>query len=151
MWGLKGGVLRGNIDEENADNIHIQDPVEPTSFWVNPFGVAWPLLKASDLIRVNEEGKVVDGGPCRLLNAAGKISTSPISLKPGIDRKMLTHLILISIYDTPCRSHSSSRDKLRCSFPLFIWTRFLLPGPKPRYHHARFLRFSQRYRTLLLF
>jgi len=44
--------------------------VEPTSFWVNPFGVAWPLLKASDLILVNDEGKVVDGGPCRLLNAA---------------------------------------------------------------------------------
>lgn len=47
-----------------------QDPVEPTSFWVNPFGVAWPLLKASDLILVNKEGKVVEGGSCRLLNAA---------------------------------------------------------------------------------
>lgn len=48
-----------------------QDPVHPDHFWVNPFGVAWPLLKASDLILVNPEGKVVDGGPCRLLNAAG--------------------------------------------------------------------------------
>jgi ribulose-5-phosphate 4-epimerase/fuculose-1-phosphate aldolase len=52
--------------------IRIKDPVEPTSFWVNPFGVAWPLLKASDLIRVNEEGKVIDGGPVRLLNTAGR-------------------------------------------------------------------------------
>lgn len=51
---------------------HSQDPVEPDSFWVNPFGVAWPLLKASDLIRVNRDGKVVEGGPCRMLNAAGK-------------------------------------------------------------------------------
>lgn len=49
----------------------MKDPVEPTSFWVNPFGVAWPLLKASDLIRVNAEGKVIDGGPVRLLNTAG--------------------------------------------------------------------------------
>jgi ribulose-5-phosphate 4-epimerase/fuculose-1-phosphate aldolase len=47
-----------------------KDPVEPTSFWVNPFGVAWPLLKASDLILVNHEGIVVDGGPVRLLNVA---------------------------------------------------------------------------------
>jgi ribulose-5-phosphate 4-epimerase/fuculose-1-phosphate aldolase len=47
-----------------------QDPVEPTSFWVNPFGVAWPLLKASDLILVNADGVVVDGGPVRLLNTA---------------------------------------------------------------------------------
>lgn len=45
--------------------------MEPTSFWVNPFGVAWPLLKASDLILVNKEGKVVEGGPVRLLNTAG--------------------------------------------------------------------------------
>ena len=51
-----------------------QDPVEPTSFWVNPFGVAWPLLKASDLIRINAEGKVVDGGEVRLLNTAAYMS-----------------------------------------------------------------------------
>jgi ribulose-5-phosphate 4-epimerase/fuculose-1-phosphate aldolase len=56
----------------------LQDPVEPTSFWVNPFGVAWPLLKASDLILVNKDGKVVDGGPVRLLNTAG-IPFSPLS------------------------------------------------------------------------
>ncbi|PMD50693.1 arad-like aldolase/epimerase [Hyaloscypha bicolor E] len=58
------------FDEGVAGHITLRDPVEPTSFWVNPFGVAWPLLKASDLIRVNAQGKVVDGGPCRLLNAA---------------------------------------------------------------------------------
>jgi ribulose-5-phosphate 4-epimerase/fuculose-1-phosphate aldolase len=77
--------IAGNGDEENANNIYVQDPVEPTSFWVNPFGVAWPLLKASDLIRVNAEGKVVEGGPCRLLNAAGRISTSRILPTPGKD------------------------------------------------------------------
>jgi ribulose-5-phosphate 4-epimerase/fuculose-1-phosphate aldolase len=77
--------LRGNVDEDTANNIPVQDPVEPTSFWVNPFGVAWPLLKASDLIRVNAEGKVVDGGPCRLLNAAGVISSSPMYPEPSID------------------------------------------------------------------
>ncbi|KAE8447789.1 hypothetical protein EG329_010183 [Mollisiaceae sp. DMI_Dod_QoI] len=58
------------FDEGVAGHITLRDPVEPNSFWVNPFGVAWPLLKASDLIRVNHEGKVVEGGPCRLLNAA---------------------------------------------------------------------------------
>ncbi|KIX10667.1 uncharacterized protein Z518_01751 [Rhinocladiella mackenziei CBS 650.93] len=46
------------------------DPVEPTSFWVNPFGVSWPRMTANDLILVNKDGKVVDGGPVRLLNAA---------------------------------------------------------------------------------
>ena len=59
-----------------------QDPVEPTSFWVNPFGVAWPLLKASDLILVNKDGKVVDGGPVRLLNTAGMSSPPEAFLFP---------------------------------------------------------------------
>jgi len=58
------------FDEGVAGHITLRDPVDPTSFWVNPFGVAWPLLKASDLILVNHEGKVVDGGPVRLLNVA---------------------------------------------------------------------------------
>ncbi|KAF7881520.1 hypothetical protein EAF00_011889 [Botryotinia globosa] len=57
-------------DEGVAGHITLRDPVEPTSFWVNPFGVAWPLLRASDLILVNKDGEVVDGGPCRLLNTA---------------------------------------------------------------------------------
>jgi len=58
------------FDEGVAGHITYRDPVEPTSFWVNPFGVPWPTLKASDLIRVNKDGKVVDGGECRLLNTA---------------------------------------------------------------------------------
>lgn len=49
--------------------------MDPTSFWVNPFGVAWPLLKASDLIRVDHRGAVVEGGECRVLNTAGWLSS----------------------------------------------------------------------------
>lgn len=58
------------FDEGVAGHITLRDPIEPTSFWVNPLGVAWPLLRASDLILVNKDGKVVDGGQVRLLNAA---------------------------------------------------------------------------------
>ena len=47
--------------------------MEPDTFWVNPFGVAWPILKASDLIRVDGSGTVDEGGPVRLLNAAGQL------------------------------------------------------------------------------
>lgn len=51
-------------------HITYRDPVEPDTFWVNPFGTAFSLIKASDLIRVSEEGKVIEGGENRLLNAA---------------------------------------------------------------------------------
>lgn len=49
----------------------MQDPVDPTTFWLNPFGVAWNTLKASDLILVDKNAKVIDGGPIRLMNTAG--------------------------------------------------------------------------------
>ncbi|KAK1974945.1 class II aldolase and Adducin domain-containing protein [Colletotrichum cereale] len=61
---------KNGFDAGVAGHITVRDPVEPDTFWLNPFGVAWPLLKASDLIRVNAEGKVVDGGPVKLLNTA---------------------------------------------------------------------------------
>ncbi|KAI9150723.1 Class II aldolase adducin domain protein [Paramyrothecium foliicola] len=58
------------FDEGVAGHITVRDPIEPSTFWVNPFGVAWPAMKTSDLIRVNGEGKVVEGGPVKLLNRA---------------------------------------------------------------------------------
>jgi ribulose-5-phosphate 4-epimerase/fuculose-1-phosphate aldolase len=61
-----------------AGHITLRDPVEPDTFWVNPFGVAFSLIKASDLIRVNHEGKVIDGGEVRLLNAAAFMIHSAI-------------------------------------------------------------------------
>lgn len=59
-----------------------KDPVEPSTFWVNPFGVAWPLLRASDLIRVSKDGDVIDGGPVRFLNNAGESSPHRTITKP---------------------------------------------------------------------
>lgn len=61
-----------------AGHITVRDPVEPTSFWVNPFGVAFSQIKASDLIRVSHEGAVIEGGPCKLLNAAAFMIHSAI-------------------------------------------------------------------------
>jgi ribulose-5-phosphate 4-epimerase/fuculose-1-phosphate aldolase len=37
------------------------DPGEPETFWVNPFGMHFSLISASDLIRVDHEGHVVEG------------------------------------------------------------------------------------------
>jgi len=82
------------FDEGVAGHITLRDPVEPTSFWVNPFGVAWPLLKASDLILVNKEGKVVDGGPIRLLNtAAYMIHHAVHEARPDVDCVAHSHSI----------------------------------------------------------
>jgi len=57
-------------DEGVAGHITLRDPVDPTTFWVNPFGLAFTEIKKSDLILVDHDGKVIDGGPNRLLNTA---------------------------------------------------------------------------------
>ncbi|KAI4160263.1 MAG: hypothetical protein LQ342_005855 [Letrouitia transgressa] len=58
---------RYGFDEGVAGHITVRDPVEPTTFWVNPFGVAFSLIKKSDLIRVDHTGRVVDGGEDHVL------------------------------------------------------------------------------------
>lgn len=72
----------------------MQDPVDPTTFWVNPFGVAFSMIKASDLILVNEEGEVIDGGPCRLLNSAAYMIHSAIhQARPDVNAAAHSHSI----------------------------------------------------------
>ncbi|KAF2261956.1 arad-like aldolase/epimerase [Lojkania enalia] len=66
------------FDEGVAGHITLRDPVDPTTFWVNPFGVAFSMIKASDLILVNEDGQIIDGGPVRLLNSAAYMIHSAI-------------------------------------------------------------------------
>lgn len=56
------------FDEGVAGHITARDPEFTDTFWVNPFGMHFSLIKASDLIRVNHEGEVVEGN--RIVNAA---------------------------------------------------------------------------------
>jgi hypothetical protein len=51
-----------------AGHITVRDPVDPHSFWVNPFGMHFSLIRDEDLILVDAAGKVVDGGKNRRLN-----------------------------------------------------------------------------------
>jgi len=96
---------KNGFDEGVAGHITLRDPVEPTSFWVNPFGVAWPIIKASDLIRVDHEGKVVDGGPCRLLNtAAYMIHHAVHTARPEINCVAHSHSIYGRAFCTLGRS-----------------------------------------------
>ena len=76
---------RYGFDEGVAGHITLRDPVDPTTFWVNPFGVAFSLIKKSDLIQVDHSGKIIDGGPVRLLNAAAFMIHSAIhSARPDV-------------------------------------------------------------------
>src|SRR5215831_11574864 len=49
------------FDEGVAGHITARDPERSDHFWVNPFGVHFRHIRASDLILVNATGEVVEG------------------------------------------------------------------------------------------
>lgn len=50
------------FEEGVAGHITARDPVEPDTFWVNPFVVPFSHVRVSNLIRVDHHGQVVEGG-----------------------------------------------------------------------------------------
>jgi len=49
------------FDEGAAGHITARDPERKDHFWVNPFGLHFQQIRASDLILVNGKGEVVEG------------------------------------------------------------------------------------------
>lgn len=67
------------------------DPVEPDTFWINPYGVHFGMLKVSDMVRVDEEGNRVGGGHGDV-NTAGFIIHSQIhKARPDINAACHMH------------------------------------------------------------
>jgi ribulose-5-phosphate 4-epimerase/fuculose-1-phosphate aldolase len=56
------------FDEGVAGHITARDPQLTDHFWVNPFGMHFGHIRVSDLLLVNDQGEVVEGG--RPVNAA---------------------------------------------------------------------------------
>ena len=52
---------RFGFDEGVAGHITARDPERTDHFWVNPFGMHFSQIRASDLILVNDQGDVVEG------------------------------------------------------------------------------------------
>jgi len=68
--------------------------VDKDSFWVNPFGVAFSLIKKSDLIRVSEKGEILEGGEVRLLNTAAFMIHSAVhKARPDVNAAAHSHSI----------------------------------------------------------
>jgi ribulose-5-phosphate 4-epimerase/fuculose-1-phosphate aldolase len=67
------------------------DPIEPETFWINPYGVHFGLLKVSDMIRVDAQGNRIDGGDGPI-NKAGFIIHSAIhEARPDINAACHLH------------------------------------------------------------
>ena len=59
---------KAGLDEGVAGHVTVRDPEHTDSYWVNPFGMHFSMIKSSDLVRVDHAGNVVEG--TRAVNGA---------------------------------------------------------------------------------
>ncbi|TFY57786.1 hypothetical protein EVJ58_g6813 [Rhodofomes roseus] len=63
---------RAGFTEGLAGHISVRDPEFPNAIWMNPLGVHYGLLKASDMVLIDmESGEVIGGNRKRPVNEAG--------------------------------------------------------------------------------
>lgn len=80
------------FDEGLAGHITVRDCIEPETFWVNPVGVHFSQIKASDLVRVAHDGKIVEGN-MPINNAAFAIHSRVHAARPDINAVAHAHTI----------------------------------------------------------
>lgn len=74
-----------------SGHISLRDPVNPQWFWINPYAKHFALMKASDLVLVDHEGKPVEPTKHRV-NAAGFVIHSSIhQARPDINAACHMH------------------------------------------------------------
>ena len=74
---------RFGFDEGIAGHITVRDPEFPHQFWVNPYAVHFSRIKASDLLLIDEQGRVAEGSR-RTNKAAFWIHSSVHNARPDV-------------------------------------------------------------------
>jgi ribulose-5-phosphate 4-epimerase/fuculose-1-phosphate aldolase len=74
---------RFGFNEGVAGHITVRDPERKNCFWVNPFGMHFSQVRASDLLLVDESGEVVEGDQ-PVNTAAFAIHSRVHSARPGV-------------------------------------------------------------------
>ena len=81
---------RRGFDEGAAGHITVRDPVDPETFWVNPFGLHFSKIRISDLIRVHHDGEIVEGAGF-LNQAAFAIHSRIHAARPDVNAAAHSH------------------------------------------------------------
>ena len=81
---------RYGFDQGLAGHVTARDPEHVHSYWVNPLGQHFSQIRVSDLVRVDENGQVVEGD--RPVNQAGvAIHTAIHAARPDVVAAAHTH------------------------------------------------------------
>lgn len=82
------------LNEGIAGHITVRDPIEPDTFWVNPFGVDFNRINKSDLLRVDHQGNILDHGKVKVLNKAAFLIHGAIhAARPDVQCAAHTHSV----------------------------------------------------------
>lgn len=83
---------RKGYTEGTAGHISLRDPIDTDTFWINPLGKHFGLIKASDLVHCDEHGNVLPDGPQVAINAAGfAIHSALHKARPDVNAACHTH------------------------------------------------------------
>ena len=91
----------GYGDEGGAGHISVRDPIVTDHFWINPVFKSFKYMTVSDLVLVNEEGEVCEGGNMHAINAAGFMIHSSIhQARPDVVAACHAHSIAGKAFST---------------------------------------------------
>jgi ribulose-5-phosphate 4-epimerase/fuculose-1-phosphate aldolase len=71
MAGAFRVFARKGYTEGLAGHISVRDPENPHAFWTNPLNRPWSLIRASDMVLVDYDGRHLAGQTSRPVNGAG--------------------------------------------------------------------------------
>jgi ribulose-5-phosphate 4-epimerase/fuculose-1-phosphate aldolase len=83
---------RYGYDEGIAGHVTARDPEFPNRFWVNPYAVHFSRIKVSDLLLIDEQGRVIEGAR-RTNKAAFWIHSSVHEARPDVVAVAHAHTI----------------------------------------------------------
>lgn len=91
---------RRGYGEGAAGHISVRDPVDPETFWINPLGRHFSLMRVSDLVHVDKDAKII-GGNKAAINAAGfQIHSELHKARPDVHAACHTHSVYGKAYST---------------------------------------------------
>jgi len=81
------------FSEGVAGHITVRDPEHEDCFWVNPFGLSFKRMTASDLILVDHSGNIVEGKHKMLNQAAFAIHSRVHAARPDVKAAAHAHSV----------------------------------------------------------
>ncbi|KAJ5723264.1 class II aldolase/adducin N-terminal [Penicillium malachiteum] len=103
MAGAFRVFARKGFTEGTSGHISVRDTIDPSTFWINPMGKHFGMLKASDMVHINEDGQVI-GGNKVAINAAGFVIHSAIHrARPDINAACHMHSPAGKAWATFCK------------------------------------------------